>query len=71
MVASIAGLDGTDTLDEASTIDGDLRDPAVADAYRQYSERRIQSSLVQSVEGPVCDTCNRVPCICGQRLEVR
>ncbi len=60
-ILTMKGLDG---LDDNNQVDGDLSDPAVADRYRQFEQRRGYTYEDHDEEA-VCSKCHAAPCICG------
>lgn len=61
-ILSVKGLDG---LDDGNQVDGDLSDPAVADRYRQFEQRRGYTYQSLDDAEAICGKCNAAPCICG------
>lgn len=58
--ALILGMKGLDGLDEDNRIDGDLSDPAVAERYREFEQRRGYRYGVAE-RGPLAEQWNAVP----------
>jgi cell filamentation protein len=61
---TLFAMKGLDGMDEGNLVEGDLADPAVAERYREFEQRRGYTYESHD-EGTVCSKCDAAPCICG------